>query len=384
LPEALGIGDGNVRALCNVSCLIRDGGDRSTDVFDVEDVGEVSLIPESETRAELEVFADGDREDLGAGAVEEADAAVAEATDVALGDGEGCRIEEVAGANVCVGVDARDAVGTLIAAVGALAGIGAGGIGGCRHARGKEGAGLQDGDAGKTPAADEKVDECAGVPHKLLAFAEGELIKQCVHEAITASVDDVAVIGVVVVEIETVGTVVTLATLTDERGGSGSECVGAVVREGIGGVEGEASVKSASDLSGQGFVLGAGAVVAGEDLLEVGVLEQGVTQRGGGIDVLIAAVGAGDGGLELIEVGAPDELGGVGAGVLEAEDGIGVESLLDGGVPLNDAWVFEVFVVGAAISGAGCCACDGAGGKSGGAVAVDGIGSSAAEDGVDV
>ncbi len=133
----------------------------------------------------------GEREVGGAGAGESADGRVAEAADaVAV-----CALQVEIGE--CVGVEPlrggavrgveRD-TGELVRACFADGGedVGVGGIDRLLIGR-EEWAGLQDGDAGELPAADDAIDRTAGGKPAAIA-AEGQIVEPCGEEAMAAIV----------------------------------------------------------------------------------------------------------------------------------------------------------------------------------------------------
>ena len=118
------------------------------------------------------------------------------------------------------------------------------------------------------------------------------------------------------------------------------------MRPGIGCVEGQPGPEATLQLGSTRFILGAGPVVAGEHFRKIWIFQVLLAQLGRGSQRRVPySVG-----LHLVEIGAVDQLCGMGTCIEQLEDGVVAHFLLDGKVPLDHTRVFQILVIRPAVT----------------------------------
>src|SRR5262249_14443844 len=216
-----------------------------------------------------------------------------------------------------------------------------------RKEGGQPRAGLGESDAGDAPSTDREVRGTAHATEVLLAAADRQVIDERAHEAVAAGEKGGAPVGFDVEVVVHVVAVVSLAAGRDRGGRRGAQRIGQVVGERVVVGEHEVARKAAIEFQGERVVLIARAVVTREHLAEVRELQVLLAQCRSGHESRVAYRVRSN----LVQVRAIDQVVRVRAGVAGARYRSPAKTAIHGDVPLDDARVFQVILVRAAIAG---------------------------------
>src|SRR5579871_4276156 len=313
----------------------------------VEEISESRLISQSQTLIDFELLADRRRKSHRSRAMQNADTAVSKVA--RSGQSKRGSIEELIDRGIRkVGIDSSRAIGALEVTRAALRRIGPRGVA-TTEGGGQERAGLQQSNSGKVPTTHYRIEKSIGIRKDRVSVAKGEIVEKGADETMTAGEDYITVIGVDIENIQRIWSVLSTATLSNQAARRGTKSIGAVVSQGIRVLEGNSTAKTPGQLKSTCLIFSAGAVVAGQDFVEIGKLQVRLS-KGGRCGKSSISHGIR---LNLVQVGAVDQLRRMRTHIADASSRLQSELLLHREAPLNIARIFQVLLIGSAVSLAG-------------------------------